>query len=59
MLFRSYTTYDLAFSTNLTPSVILDYGIKNITDVDLEDEDTGFNTKLYGRNYFIKATYSF
>ena len=55
----SYTTYDLAFSTNLTPSVILDYGIKNITDVDLEDEDTGFNTKLYGRNYFIKATYSF
>lgn len=55
----SYTTYDLAFSTNLTPSVILDYGIKNITDVDLKDENTGFNTKLYGRNYFIKATYNF
>lgn len=55
----SYTTYDLAFSSQLTPNVILDYGIKNISDVDLEDEDTSFNTKLYGRNYFIKATYNF
>lgn len=54
-----YTTYDVAFSSKLTPNVILDYGVKNLTDVDLEDKDTGFNTKLYGRNYFIKATYNF
>ena len=44
-------------STNLTKNLILDYGVKNLTNIDLEDENTGFNTKLYGRNYFIKATY--
>ncbi|WP_151707475.1 TonB-dependent siderophore receptor [Acinetobacter sp. TUM15064] len=55
----SYTTYDLTFSTPLSKSLILDYGIRNLTDIDLEDESTSFVTKLYGRNYFIKATYSF
>lgn len=55
----SYTTYDVSLSSNLTPNLILDYGVKNLTDVNLEDENEGFNTKLYGRNYFIKATYTF
>ncbi|GAB3051631.1 siderophore amonabactin TonB-dependent receptor [Acinetobacter apis] len=55
----SYTTYDVVFSSNLTPKVIVDYGVKNITNVDLEDKNTGFNTKMYGRNYFVKATYNF
>lgn len=54
-----YTTYNLGFSSDLTPNLKFDYGIKNLTDVDLEDEDTDFSTKLYGRNYFAKLSYSF
>ena len=55
----SYTTYNLALSSDLTPSLKLDYGVKNLTDVDLEDEDSDFNSKMYGRNYFAKLTYNF
>ena len=55
----AYTVYNLGFSSNLTPNLKLDYGVKNLTDVDLEDEDEAFNTKMYGRNYFAKLAYSF
>ena len=55
----AYTTYNLGFSSDLTSNLKLDYGVKNLTDVNLEDEDSDFNTKLYGRNYFAKLTYSF
>lgn len=55
----AYTTYDVTFTSPLSPRLTLDYGVKNLTDVDLENEDASFNTKLYGRNYFVKATYSF
>lgn len=55
----AYTTYNLGFSSDLTPNLKLDYGVKNLTDVNLEDEDSDFNTKLYGRNYFAKLSYNF
>ncbi|WP_151748979.1 TonB-dependent receptor, partial [Acinetobacter oleivorans] len=55
----AYTTYDVTFTSPLSPRLTLDYGVKNLTDVDLEDKNKTFNTKLYGRNYFVKATYSF
>lgn len=55
----AYTTYDITFTSPITPRLTLDYGVKNLTDVDLENKDASFNTKLYGRNYFVKATYSF
>ncbi|MCY6410989.1 TonB-dependent receptor [Acinetobacter sp. VNH17] len=55
----SYTTYDVTLTSNLTQNLTLDYGVKNLTDVDLKDKDEGFNTKLYGRNYFVKVTFSF
>lgn len=54
-----YTTYNLAFSSDINPSLKLDYGIKNLGDIDLEDKDSDFSTKLYGRNYFAKLTYNF
>ncbi|NHB57250.1 TonB-dependent receptor [Acinetobacter sp. 194] len=54
-----YTLYNLAFSSNLSQNLKLDYGIKNLSDVDLEDKDEDFNTRVYGRNYFAKLAYSF
>lgn len=55
----TYTTYDATFNSVLSKKLTLDYGIKNLTNIDLTQEDVGFNTKLYGRNYFVKATYNF
>lgn len=54
-----YSMYNIAFSSDLTSNLKLDYGVKNLTDVDLEEKDTDFTTKLYGRNYFAKLTYNF
>lgn len=55
----SYTTYDLTFSTPVSKKLTVDYGVRNLTDVNLEDETTYFATKLYGRNYFVKLSYNF
>lgn len=55
----SYTIYNVAFSSDLTRSLKLDYGVKNLTDVNLDAKDSDFNSKLYGRNYFVKLTYNF
>ncbi|MCG2572177.1 TonB-dependent receptor [Acinetobacter sp. ME22] len=55
----SYTTYDLTFSTPVSKKLTVDYGVRNLTDVNLEDKTTYFATKLYGRNYFVKLSYNF
>lgn len=55
----AYTTYDTTFNSKITKNLSVDYGVKNLTNIDLTKEDAGFSTRLYGRNYFVKATYNF
>lgn len=55
----SYYRSDIGLIADLTDDLVLRAGIKNITDVRLDEEDTGFTTYELGRNYFVSAAYRF
>ncbi|WP_231759247.1 TonB-dependent receptor plug domain-containing protein [Microbulbifer elongatus] len=55
----AYTRTDITGAYDLTDAVDLRFGIKNVTDVDLEEENSGFYSRELGRNYFLSANYSF
>lgn len=59
----NYTLVNLGLSAKVDPAVTVRAGIRNLTDVDLEEKgkDAGlsFNEKELGRNYYVGLTYSF
>lgn len=55
----AYTRVDLTASYAAAPSVALNFGVKNVTDVDLQDENENFIIRELGRNYYLSANYSF
>ena len=55
----SYTRLDLGLTTHVSASFALKYGIKNLTDVNLDKKDEGFTYYELGRNYYLSGTYSF
>lgn len=54
-----YTRVDVGANMDVTESLVMRAGIKNLTDVDLEDKSSGFNFNELGRNYYLSATYNF
>lgn len=55
----AYSRLDWSNAFDLTQALVLRFGIKNLTDVDLKDEDPGFLYQELGRNYYLSATYNF
>ncbi len=54
-----YTRTDIGIVADLTDALVVRAGIKNITDVRLDEEDTGYTTYELGRNYYVSAAYEF
>ena len=55
----AYTRLDWSAAWDLTQATVVRFGVKNLTDVDLKDEDPGFLYQELGRNYYLSATYNF
>lgn len=55
----SYTRFDLGFSSSITDTFAIRYGVKNLTDVQTQEEDANFNTYELGRNIYLSASYNF
>ncbi|MCX2780948.1 TonB-dependent receptor domain-containing protein [Microbulbifer thermotolerans] len=55
----SYTRLDVTGSYEITDAFGLRFGIKNVTDVDLEEENESYYSRELGRNYYLSAHYSF
>lgn len=55
----SYVRVDATGSYDFTDAFGIRFGIKNITDVDLEEESENFYTRELGRNYYLSAHYNF
>lgn len=55
----SYYRTDIGLTADVTNNLVLRAGIKNIGDVRLDEEDTGYTTYELGRNYFVSAAYNF
>jgi outer membrane receptor for ferrienterochelin and colicins len=55
----AYTRVDLAFSARVNRNVTLRAGVKNLTDVNLEQKSANFVNYELGRNYYVSAAYSF
>lgn len=58
-----YTLVNLGATTQLDTALKLKFGVRNLTDVDLQEKsekaNVQFNTKELGRNYYVGLTYSF
>ncbi|MCV6590266.1 MAG: TonB-dependent receptor [Marinobacterium sp.] len=54
-----YTLVGLGVNVEVTPELMLRTGIQNLTDVDLEEEDSNFQHSELGRNYYLSATWNF
>lgn len=54
-----YSRVDLGLSSRLTDSFELRYGVKNLTDVQTQEEDENFSTYELGRNFYLSASYQF
>jgi outer membrane receptor for ferrienterochelin and colicins len=58
-----YTLVNLGLSAKVDPAVTVRAGIRNLTDVDLEEKgkkaNISFNEKELGRNYYVGLTYTF
>lgn len=58
-----YTLVNLGATTELDTALKLKFGVRNLTDVDLqkkgETANVQFNTKELGRNYYVGLSYSF
>ena len=55
----SYYRTDIGLVADVTDSLTIRAGIKNVGDVRLDEEDTGYTTYELGRNYFVSAAYNF
>lgn len=55
----SYNRVDVTTAWEMSDAVVLRAGVKNLTDVDLEDKSDNFVTRELGRNLFVSATYRF
>ncbi|WP_226665185.1 TonB-dependent receptor plug domain-containing protein [Microbulbifer aggregans] len=55
----AYTRTDVTGSYDLNDAFGLRFGIKNIADVDLQEESASFYSRELGRNYFLSANYTF
>lgn len=55
----AYTRMDLAFSSRVRDNVTLRFGVKNLTDVNLEEKSKSFVSSELGRNYYVSASYAF
>lgn len=55
----SYYRTDIGLTADVAENLTLRAGIKNIGDVRLDEEDTGYTTYELGRNYFVSAAYNF
>ncbi|MEG2884020.1 MAG: TonB-dependent receptor [Acinetobacter sp.] len=59
----NYTLVNLGLSAKIDSAVTLRTGIRNLTDVDLEEKgkavNLSFNEKELGRNYYVGLTYTF
>ncbi|MGN0921083.1 MAG: TonB-dependent receptor plug domain-containing protein [Cellvibrio sp.] len=54
-----YTRVDWANSWYATSALTFRFGIKNLADLDLKDEDPDFLFQELGRNYYLSASYNF
>ncbi|MFA7554231.1 MAG: TonB-dependent receptor [Spongiibacteraceae bacterium] len=54
-----YSRVDLTAVMDVSSAVVMRFGVKNLTDVNLEDKDDKFVTHELGRNYYLSATYNF
>ncbi len=55
----AYTRYDATFAAKLNKNTTLRFGVKNLTNVSLEEKNKNFQTFELGRNYYVSATYAF
>jgi outer membrane receptor for ferrienterochelin and colicins len=55
----SYYRTDIGIIADITDDLTIRAGIKNLGDVNLEEEDTGYTTYEIGRSYFASASYRF
>jgi outer membrane receptor for ferrienterochelin and colicins len=55
----SYYRTDIGIVADVMDSLTIRAGIKNVGDVRLDEEDTGYTTYELGRNYFVSAAYNF
>jgi outer membrane receptor for ferrienterochelin and colicins len=55
----SYYRTDLAFAYAATDAFKLRFGVKNLENVRLDEEDKNFTTHELGRNFYVSAAYSF
>ncbi|MYM28776.1 TonB-dependent receptor [Duganella sp. CY15W] len=55
----AYTRVDLSASAKVGRNLVLRAGVKNLTDVSLENKSKNFATFELGRNYYVSAAYTF
>ncbi|MDK2778969.1 MAG: TonB-dependent receptor [Pseudomonadota bacterium] len=55
----SYYRTDLGLVAAVTSDLTLRAGVKNVTDVHLDEMDDNFNTFELGRNYYVSGSYNF
>ncbi|MYM95250.1 TonB-dependent receptor domain-containing protein [Duganella vulcania] len=54
-----YTRVDVSASAKAGRNLTVRFGVKNLTDVELESKDKNFATFELGRNYYVSAAYAF
>jgi len=55
----AYTRVDVSASAKASRNITLRFGVKNLTDVNLEQKSKSFQTFELGRNYYVSAAYAF
>ncbi|MEP2618515.1 MAG: TonB-dependent receptor [Marinomonas sp.] len=55
----SYYRTDIGIIADITDDLVVRAGIKNIGDVRLDEEDTGYTTYELGRSFYASAAYNF
>lgn len=55
----AYNRFDLTAAWDIAEALVLRFGVKNLTDVDLQKENQNFINRELGRNYYVSATYQF
>lgn len=55
----AFTVMDLGAAYQVNQPLLVRAGIKNLTDVILDEEDENFNTHVLGRNYYLSVSYAF
>lgn len=55
----AYTRLDLNFSVPIQKNLTARFGVKNLSNVDLEKKNKNFEFYELGRNYYVSGSYSF